>query len=47
MNSGNVKYGIVGGVVGGIVFGAMMGMMGMLSMIGQMVDSYLKDLKQK
>ena len=37
MNSGNVKYGIVGGVAGGIVFGAMMGMMGMLLMVGQMV----------
>ena len=37
MNSGNVKYGIVRCVAGGIAFGAMMGMMGMLPMIGQMV----------
>jgi hypothetical protein len=37
MNSGNVKYGVVGGVAGGLVFGAMMGMMGMLPMIGKMV----------
>ncbi len=31
--------GIVGGIVGGLVFGAMMGMMGMLSMVAGVVGS--------
>ncbi len=39
MSSGNVKYGVLGGLAGGIVFGAMMAMMGMLSMIGQMAGA--------
>jgi hypothetical protein len=37
MNTRNLKLGVYGGLLGGTVFGAMMGMMGMLPMIGQMV----------
>jgi hypothetical protein len=37
MNATNLKLGAYGGLLGGVVFGAMMGMMGMLPMIGQMV----------
>ncbi len=37
MNARNIKLGAYGGLAGGVVFGAMMGMMGMLPMIGQMV----------
>ena len=33
----HIKHGVYGGLAGGVVFGAMMGMMGMLSMIGNMV----------
>ena len=39
MNPKNIRDGAVAGIAGGIVFGAMMGMMGMLPMIGQMVGS--------
>ena len=39
MNLVSVKYGVYGGLTGGVVFGAMMGMMGMFPMIGQMVGS--------
>ena len=39
MNPRNIQHGAVAGIAGGIVFGAMMGMMGMLPMIGQMVGS--------
>ena len=37
MHLKNIQNGAYAGVVGGVVFGAMMGMMGMLPMIGQMV----------
>ena len=37
MNTRNLKHGTYAGLLGGVVFGAMMGMMGMLPMIGQMV----------
>jgi hypothetical protein len=37
MNASNIKQSVYGGLAGGVVFGAMMGMMGMLPMIGQMV----------
>ena len=37
MNLKNIQHGAIAGIAGGIVFGAMMGMMGMLPMIGQMV----------
>ena len=33
----HIKHGVVGGLAGGVVFGAMMGLMGMLSMIGNMM----------
>ena len=39
MNPRNIRHGAVAGIAGGIVFGAMMAMMGMLPMIGQMVGS--------
>ncbi len=35
----SIKHGVYGGLVGGVVFGAMMAMMGMLPMIGNMVGS--------
>ena len=37
MSFQNIKYGIYGGLAGGLVFGGLMGMMGTLPMIGQMV----------
>ncbi len=37
MSVQNITYGVYGGLAGGVVFGAMMAMMGMLPMIGQMV----------
>ena len=37
MNTRNIKLGAYGGLAGGVVFGAMMALMGMLPMIGQMV----------
>ena len=37
MNVKNIKLGAYGGLAGGVVFGAMMAVMGMLPMIGQMV----------
>ncbi len=37
MNSICIKLGAFGGLLGGVVFGMMMGTMGMLPMIGQMV----------
>ena len=37
MDSTSIKNGIFAGLAGGVVFGAMMGMMGMLTMIGAMV----------
>ena len=37
MNARTLIRGVYGGLAGGAVFGAMMGMMGMLPMIGQMV----------
>jgi len=37
MNARTITLGVYGGLAGGVVFGAMMGMMGMLPMIGQMV----------
>ncbi len=37
MNARTLSHGVYGGLAGGVVFGAMMGMMGMLPMIGQMV----------
>jgi hypothetical protein len=37
MNARNLKLGVYGGLLGGAVFGMMMGIMGMLPMIGQMV----------
>ncbi len=39
MNARTLGRGVYGGLAGGVVFGAMMGMMGMLPMIGQMVGS--------
>jgi uncharacterized membrane protein YagU involved in acid resistance len=39
MNFRTLARGVYGGLAGGVVFGAMMGMMGMLPMIGQMVGS--------
>ena len=39
MSVRTLKYGIYGGLAGGVVFGFMMGLMGMLPMIGQMVGS--------
>ena len=39
MNARTLTRGVYGGLAGGVVFGAMMGMMGMLPMIGQMVGS--------
>ena len=39
MNMTSIKHGVYGGLVGGVVFGAMMAMMGMLPMIGNMVGS--------
>ena len=39
MNIKSIQHGAVAGLAGGIVFGAMMGMMGMLPMIGQMAGS--------
>ena len=39
MNFKNIQQGAIAGIAGGIVFGAMMGMMGMLPMIGQMIGS--------
>ncbi len=37
MNAKTLKWGVYGGLAGGVVFGAIMGVMGMLPMIGQMV----------
>jgi hypothetical protein len=37
MSLKNLRLGIYGGLAGGLFFGALMGMMGMLPMIGQMV----------
>ena len=37
MNVTSIKHGVYGGLAGGVVFGAMMAMMGMLPMIGNMV----------
>ena len=37
MNTRGLKWGVFGGVAGGLIFGGMMGVMGMLPMIGQMV----------
>ena len=37
MNATSIKHGVYGGLAGGVVFGAMMGLMGMLPMIGNMV----------
>ena len=37
MNATSIKHGVFGGLAGGVVFGAMMAMMGMLPMIGNMV----------
>lgn len=37
MNARILSRGVYGGLAGGVVFGAMMGMMGMLPMIGQMI----------
>ena len=39
MNLTSIKYGVYGGLIGGVVFGAMMAMMGMLPMIGNMVGT--------
>ncbi len=39
MNVKRIEHGAIAGIAGGIVFGVMMGMMGMLPMIGQMVGS--------
>ena len=39
MSAQNIKNGVYGGLAGGAVFGVMMGMMGMLPMIGQMVGA--------
>ncbi len=37
MDTSNLRRGIYGGLAGGLLFGAMLGMMGMLPMIGQMI----------
>ena len=37
MSTRGLKWGVYGGVAGGLIFGGMMGTMGMLTMIGQMV----------
>ncbi len=37
MNATSIRHGVYGGLAGGVVFGAMMAMMGMLPMIGNMV----------
>ena len=37
MSVTNIKHGVYGGLAGGVLFGAMMAMMGMLPMIGNMV----------
>ena len=37
MNTRGLKWGVYGGVAGGLIFGGMMGMMGMLPMVGQLV----------
>ncbi len=37
MNVTSIKHGVYGGLAGGVVFGAMMALMGMLPMIGNMV----------
>ena len=37
MSMTSIKHGVYGGLAGGVVFGAMMAMMGMLPMIGNMV----------
>ncbi len=39
MSVTSIKHGVYGGLAGGVVFGAMMAMMGMLPMIGNMVGS--------
>ncbi len=38
MNAKQIICGIFGGLAGGLVFGAMMGMMGMLPMVGKLVE---------
>ena len=37
MSMTSIKHGVYGGLAGGVVFGALMAMMGMLPMIGNMV----------
>ena len=37
MNANKISLGVLGGLIGGGVFGAMMGKMGMLPMVGQLV----------
>ena len=37
MNTRGLQWGIYGGIAGGLIFGGMMGTMGMLPMIGEMV----------
>ena len=37
MSATSIKHGVYGGLAGGVVFGALMAMMGMLPMIGNMV----------
>ncbi len=37
MSMKSIKHGVYGGLAGGVVFGALMAMMGMLPMIGNMV----------
>ncbi len=44
MNTSSIKQGIYGGLAGGLVFGAMMGMMGMLPMVGQLVGHPSADI---
>ena len=39
MSVTSIKHGVYGGLAGGVVFGAMMAMMGMLPIIGNMVGS--------
>ena len=39
MSVTSIKHGVYGGLAGGVVFGAMMAMMGMLPMIGNMVGA--------
>ncbi len=39
MNVTSIKHGVYGGLAGGVVFGAIMAMMGMLPMIGNIVGS--------